>query len=248
MRGRGLVLLALGLLALQVGFHRYSQHYLPELGIVPPVPSTAELGVTAMGDAQYLFRIHTLELQQAGDTFGRVTALYKYDYPALRDWFMQMDTLDARSHFFPALASYYFAQSQHKEDVAYLVDYLDAHTKHDIEHNWWWVVQAAYLSKHKLGDSDRAITIAKRLEGVTSIPLWAQQYPAFIYEQRGEFDDALRIIQDIIASQDDLKPQDLAFMAQFAKTRLKSLETAEKIQQRLQKETTRPPTHTEGAH
>ncbi len=235
MRAHALVICALLLLVLQLAFHHYSQKHLPELGIVPPVPSTEEMAVTSLGDAQYLFRMYALELQQAGDTFGRVTALYKYDYPALKSWFLQMDTLDPYSHFFPALATYYYSQSQHAEDVTYIVDYLDAHTTRDVRANWWWVVQAAYLSKHKLHNSDRAIGIAKRLEGVTGIPMWAQQYPAFLYEQRGEFDDALRIIQNIIDSQEDISPKDFAFMGYFAKERLKKLDAAEKIEKRLKK-------------
>lgn len=233
MHGHGLRILALVFLALQVGFHQFSKHDFPDLGIVPPVPSTEEMAVSSMGDGQYLFRIYALNLQQSGDTFGRVTALNKYDYPALKQWFLQMDTLDARSHFFPALATYYFSQSQNKDDVHYIVDYLQTHSMHDVKANWWWVIQAAYLSKHKLGDMKRAIAIANTLEGVRDIPLWAQQYPAFLYEQSGEFDDALRIIQNIIDSSETLSPQDLSFMAYFAKDRLKKLDAAEKIQQRL---------------
>lgn len=236
MHGHGLRLLALGLLAMQIAFHVYSQRHLPDLGIVPPVPSTEEMAVSALGDEQYVFRIYALNLQQAGDTFGRVTALYKYDYPKLEHWFTQMDTLDARSHFFPSLANYYFSQSQNKDDVNYIVNYLDAHSATDVPHNWWWVVQAAYLSKHKLKDLPRAIAIAKRLEGVHGIPLWAQQYPAFLYEQNGEFDDALRIIQNILDTTETLSPEDLSFMAYFAKDRLKKLEAAEQIEERLKNE------------
>lgn len=236
MHGHGLRALALILLAAQIAFHGYSQRHLPDLGIVPPVPSAQEMAVSALGDPQYLFRIYALNLQQAGDTFGRVTALYKYDYPKLEQWFLSMDTLDARSHFFPALATYYFSQSQNKDDVEYVVRYLDAHTKRDVADNWWWIIQAAYLSKHKLGDLPRAVELAERLEGVRSIPIWAQQYPAFLYEQSGEFDDALRIIQNIIDTSETLSPEDLSFMAYFAKDRLKKLEAAEEIQERITNE------------
>jgi hypothetical protein len=211
-------------LLLQVGFYSYSKHYLPKLGIVPPVPSTQELAIYALGDKQLLFRAFALRLQQSGDTFGRVTALYKYDYPALERWFLRMDSLDNESHFIPTLASYYFAQSQHKPDTRYIIDYLDFHTKGRAQTRWWWVIQAAYLAKHKLKDDARALQLAKRLEGVEGIPLWAQQYPAFLYEQEGEFEAAARIIENIAASSQNISEKELSFMQYFLKERLNKLE------------------------
>jgi len=224
---------AIILLIAQVSFQRASHHYLPNLGIVPPAPSHQEMQLSAFGDTQFLFRIYALMLQQSGDTFGRTTALYKYDYPELKRWFFQMDTLDERSAFFPALASYYFSQSQNASDVIYIVDYLDAHTAKNPRETWWWVVQAAYLAKHKLKNTKRAVAIASRLALLTDIPLWAQQYPAFLHEQMGEFDDALTIMQNILATRDDLSKEDLGFMAYFARDRLHKMEEAAKIAERL---------------
>ena len=234
MRGRGVVIMALCLLGAQVLFQRGSYQHLPELGVLSPVPSNQEMALASFGDAQFLFRIYGLTLQQSGDTFGRSTPLYKYDYPELKRWFFQMDRLDARSHFIPALASYYFSQSQHVGDVTYIVDYLDAHTKDTAYDNWWWVVQAAYLAKHKLKEPDRALAIAERLKNLTHIPLWAQQYPAFLLEQKGEFDDALAIIQNILATRENLSDEDLRFMAYFARDRLNQMDAAAKITERLE--------------
>lgn len=236
MRRRILSITALCLLAAQIGFWHSSNKHLPTLGIVPPAPSKQDLALAAFGDNQFLFRIYGLSLQQFGDTFGRTTALYKYDYPELKKWFFQMDRLDEKSHFIPSLASYYFSQSQHVGDVTYIVDYLDAHTKDKVQTKWWWVVQAAYLSKHKLKDPDRALAIAQRLQHLDTIPLWAQQYPAFLLEQNGEFDDALGIIKNILATREDLSNEDLGFMAHFARDRLGKLEEAAKIAERMKHE------------
>lgn len=217
------------LLLLQIGFALYTKRFLPELGIVPALPTQAEIHVQAMGDPEFLFRRNALMLQQAGDTFGRSTALYRYDYPTLKSWFLLMDGLNNRSNFIPTLASYYFAQSQNSNDVSYIVDYLQAHTQGRVASQWWWVMQAAYLAKYRLKDDARALSIADPLAHATEAPLWVQQYPAFLYEQAGEFDHALHIIETIVQNAPDISEKELSFMQFFVKERLKKLEDAEKL-------------------
>ncbi len=224
-----LSLLALGLFALQIIYQHHTQKFLPDLGIVPPVPSLSELALLSFGDRQFLFRLYSLRLQYSGDTFGRTTALYRYDYPKLNAWFLAMDSLDDRSGAIPGMASYYFAQSQRVGDVTHIVDYLEKRAKRHPENDWWWLVQGAYLAKHKLRDLDRALAIAAPLARMNHIPLWAQQYPAFLHEQRGEFDEAFAIIQHVIDSREHLSEEDLAFMAKFARERLDKLEEAKKL-------------------
>lgn len=222
-------LLIVLLLAFQITFAIHAKKHLPDLGIVPPLPSQAERHSLALGDAQWLFRLYSFRLQQSGDTFGRSTALYRYDYPLLKQWFLALDTLDNRSHLIPTLASYYFAQSQNPEHTRYVIDYLDAHTKDRINTRWWWAVQAAYLAKYRLKDEARALALAERLKDATSAPLWVRQYPAFLYEQAGEFDHALNIIETIVNSAPDLDEKDLKFMQYFVKERLQKLEESKAL-------------------
>jgi len=223
------------LLGLQGGFWYRTHTILPDMGVVPDVPGESTLKALSFGDDQALFRLLALNLQNAGDTFGRFTALYKYDFSKLYHWFTLLDTLDKESNFLPSMATYYFSQSQNKNDVTYIIDYLDQYSKGREKDKWWWTVQGTYLASHKMNDLDRALELAERLDNVRGIPLWAQQMPAFIHEKRGEFDDASVIIQNILKDEKTFSQGELNFMRYFAKERLHKLDEVKKMLESIDK-------------
>jgi tetratricopeptide (TPR) repeat protein len=224
------------LLCLQAGFWNFTRAIKPEMGIVPDVPGEATVRALSFGDEEALFRLLSLNIQSSGDTFGRFTALYKYDFNRLYHWFTLLGKLNNQSNYLPAMASYYFSQTQNPSDVRYLVDYLDEYTNGRAQEKWWWVVQGAYMATHKLKDADRALAVAEKLKGVRGIPIWAQQMPAFIHEDRGEFDEALAIIQEIAKNPQDYTQGELNFMRYFVDERIKRLDQVKKDFDALQKE------------
>lgn len=232
---RAAIALFVVLLGLQGAFWYQTHKIVPAMGVVPDVPSEHTLKALSFGDDQALYRLSALNLQNAGDTFGRFTALYKYDFNRLYHWFMLLGTLDNRSDYLPSMANYYFSQTQNKSDVVYIVNYLEAFAKGRIADKWWWQVQAAYLAQHKLEDLDRALELARPLEEIHTIPLWAQQMPAFVLEKRGEFGDALQIIEGILASEQTLSQGELNFMRYFIEERLGALEKVEPLLKRVDK-------------
>lgn len=235
---RSFIALAVVLFGLQATFWYHTSDVLPDMSIVPDVPSEATVKALSLGDEQFFFRLLGLQLQNAGDTFGRFTALKKYDFNKLYHWFRLLDTLDEHSNYIPSMATYYFSQTQNKPDVKYVVDYLIEHAAHRPEEKWWWLVQAIYLANHKLENPDLALKIANYLTGDYKIPLWAKQMPAFIHEQRGENDAALSIIENLLADQESLTQQELTFMQIFVKDRLNKMEqlqdSFDKAQQHLE--------------
>lgn len=211
--------------ALQGMFWWHTRDNLPELGVVPDVPGKEAVKALSLGDEEFYFRILALNLQNAGDTFGRFTPLNKYDFKKLHAWFTLLDTLNRESSYMPFLASYYFSQTQNVSDTRYIVDYLYEHSADRPEKKYWWLAQAAYLASHKLKDNDLALKVAKPLEQATDAPLWVRQLPAFVHEQRGEMDDALHIMENIAKNSKDIPAGELNFMNYFVKDRLKKLET-----------------------
>lgn len=222
-------------LGLQGAFWFHTRSIMPEMGIVPDVPGEATIKALSFGDDQALYRLLSLNLQNAGDTFGRFTALYKYDFNKLYHWFTLLGKLDNQSNYLPSMATYYFSQTQNKNDVRYIVDYLAEFSKGREKEKWWWTVQGAYLASHKMKDLDKAMMIAQRLENVRGIPMWAQQFPAFIHEKRGEFDDALAIIQNILANEKEFTQGELNFMRYFAAERLNRLDEIKEILESVDK-------------
>jgi hypothetical protein len=224
------------LLSLQAAFWWQSFGRLPDLGVVPPLASHQEMELLSFGDRELYFRIMAFRLNNTGDTFGRFTALKEYNLEKLYHWFSRLDTFNHRSNHLPALAAYYFSQTQKTEDIHYMVDYLYEHSKDDPKHYWWWLTQATYIAMHKLKDSDYALKIASRLEGVTGIPHWAQQMPAFVHEQRGELDGAYAIMRGILEQQETLSQGELNYMRYFMEERLKRVQEVEELLKKKQQE------------
>ena len=229
------VLLLLVFMGLQGAFWWHSHKIRPEMGIVPDVPGEQTVHALAFGDDEAFFRLYALGLQNSGDTFGRFTALYKYDFNKLYQWFNLLDKLNNESNYLPAMATYYFSQTQNPSDTSYIVDYLDNYTKDRAKEKWWWVVQGVYLAEHKMENLERAGALAERLRGVQGIPIWAQQMPAFIHEKRGEFGEALAIIEEIAKHPENYSQGELNFMRYFVDERLGRLDAVKAEFEQIQK-------------
>lgn len=217
------------LLGLQAAYWWYARPYKPDLSIVPNVPNVEAVKAISMGDEEFYFRLLALILQNSGDTFGRSTPLKNYDFTKLSKWFALLDKLDDHSNMIPSMAAYYFSQSQNVQDSRYIVDYLYAHASRDVEHKWWWLVQAIYISMHKLNDMELTLKVAQPLLNA-DVPAWAQQMLAVVYEKRGEMDDALRIMEAIRDHAKQITDADLRYMKYFVEERIKKLDEMQKNQ------------------
>ncbi len=221
---RWLIAVLFALLGAQGAFWWKLHDERPPMEIIEAPPGRAAVSALSLGDEEVFFRLLGEEVQTAGDLFGRFTALFKYDYVRLVEWFDLLDSLNSRSDLIPTLASYYYSQTQYVPDARGVVMYLARHAERDLAHKWWWQVQAIYLANHKLHDRDLALQFAKKLEGRRDLPVWVQQMPAFIYEQRGEMDSAMHIMEDIKNNAQDIPQSELNFMQYFVKERLGALE------------------------
>lgn len=235
MRRRALPLLLAALAALQVCVWWHARELKPRLTVLSEPPRTEVARAMALGDEQFYFRVLALSLQNSGDTFGRFTPLKDYDYQKLTHWFTMLDTLNARSNLVPAMAAYYYSQTQRTSDVRYVVDYLYAHATRDLAHKWWWLVQCTYLAMHRLNDMELALHVARPLLD-PSVPAWAQQMLAVIHEKRGEMDNALAIMETIKQNATQITDSDLKYMHYFIEERLNRLDTVSGIPSRPKEE------------
>lgn len=214
----------LGALTLmQLSFWQQTKDYRPSLDIVPVPPGEQSVEALTFGDDEFYFRVLALQLQNFGDSYGRFTALRNYDYARLYSWMTLLDTLDARSNMLPAMAAYYFSQTQNREDVRYMTDYLYEHATRDVADKWWWLMQGSYLASHKLNDMDLALKMAQPMVN-PDVPAYAQQMVAVVHEKRGEMNDALTIMETIRDNAKYITENDLKFMRYFVENRLHALD------------------------
>ena len=91
-------------LAGQIAFWNDTRTIIPEMSIVADVPGERTVRALSFGDEEAFFRLLGLGLQNSGDTFGRFTPLYKYDYGKLYHWFRLLDGLNHESNFLAGMA------------------------------------------------------------------------------------------------------------------------------------------------
>lgn len=214
--------LLIGVFVAQVVFWSQTRYILPNMDIVPEVPARETVKALSLGDEQFYFRVLALQIQNAGDTYGRFTPLKYYDYEKLSAWFRLLDLLDNKSDYIPTIATYYYSQTQNTADIRYVVDYLQDYVGKRVETKWWWLIQAMYLANHKLEDKALALRVGLPLINARTIPLWARQFPAFIYEQQGDRDQAMYVMNHVLQQYENktLPQADFNFMKYFFEERI----------------------------
>lgn len=199
----------------------------PNLGIVDAAPSQAQVKLESAGDDEFYFRTHVLYLQNAGDSFGRVTPLKDYDFAHLYDWWVLLDDINADANSIPNMASYYFSATQTpKLHAPYIARYLEQHALRDLRTKWWWLGQAMFQANYKVKDTAWAMRIAEHAKDIphdVNVPFWIRQMPAIIHEQQGEYKAACNAMLDILDNYKDIPDSELAFMFYFLKERIAAM-------------------------
>jgi hypothetical protein len=213
----------------QIFFWKQTEKFHPTLEIIPPAPNKYLVSAISFGDKEFLFRILSARLQNSGDVFAGFLALKKYDYSRIYQWMKMLDELNPQSNFVPALASYYYAQTQKTEDTRYIINYLSEHAMRDLDNNWWWLFQAVFIAKNNLRDMKVALDVAQKLSqnNSPSAPFWTKQMPAFIYEEMGDGCMAFSVIENLIKESESgarkITPEEMNFMRYFINERLSRL-------------------------
>lgn len=190
----------------------------PTLGILPDLPQERAVDALAFGDSQFLFRYLALTLQNAGDNGGRVTPLKNYDYEKVVDWLDLLDHLDVHSHWVIAMANGYFGQTQNTADVRPIVQYMQRHVARDPEVKWPWLVNAVYLSRHRLRNDWLALDAARQLASYdyATMNIPSLQMSALILDDLSQYGSAKA---EMLALQADawreFRKEDNAWMAGF---------------------------------
>jgi tetratricopeptide (TPR) repeat protein len=198
---------------------------------VPPVPSVQGAEAFSVGDKAFSYRSFGIMLQNLGDTGGRSTALDDYNYDELSKWFLLLNKLDPESHFVPFLASYYFGAVQDTDKLYPLVDYLSVVGQRPGAQRWRWLGQAVYLARFEMNDLDFALELAHQLAKIEDedAPAWTKQMPAFVYNARGNKEEALAVMMEILrTSADKIHPNEVNHTRDYICNRL--LEESEAAQ------------------
>ncbi len=185
---------------------------------VPPVPDRTGAVMMTLGDPEFSYRVLAQSLQNIGNLGVSTAPLKDYDYHMLGKWFFLLSSLDPVSDYVPTLAAYYFGATRVPADAAVLVRYLAAVGQEPFGEKWRWMVQAIYLAQHRVYNENLALQLAEKLSQMpqsVKMPGWARQMPAFVLEKKGDKAAARALMEDMLRTQKNLSPDDIANMAFF---------------------------------
>ena len=215
-------------LVLQVIFWTFTKDIKPEYDLLPEPANPKYAKLISLGDDEFLFRSLIIRIQNAGDIYAGYEPLRNYDYQKLYDWFIFLDSLNAKSRLTPSLASYVYSNIDDINKINHLINYLEYRGKSSIDDNWWWIFQSIYLAR-KIDDQKRTIELAKLLASNNNpkAPLWTKQMPAFIYAKYDQgclaFFAIKNVIDDLNRKNVEISVDDMNFYRYFINNRLKKL-------------------------
>ena len=206
-------LIVLALAVIQVAFAWSIRSLDPKRDYLSVPPSRLAQDALAFGDTQFLYRTFALEVQNAGDTGGRIVPVKNYDFGRVTGWLEVLDRLDRRSGFGLEMAGGYFGQSQNVADVEPIVRFIMRKVGEDPENRWKALYNAIYLARHRLRDDSLALEVARQLAGYDfeGVEVWAALMPAFILEDHQRYREAMEIVRNAVTrfgsrlSEDDAK-------------------------------------------
>jgi hypothetical protein len=193
-------LLVIALAMLQVAFAWSIRTLDPKRDYLAPPPSAATEAALAFGDPQFLFRIFALDVQNAGDTGGRVVPVKNYDFDRVIGWLEALTRLDPRSDFPIGMAGGYFGLSQDVKDVAPIVRFMMRNVDASPRTRWKLLYDAIYLARHRLKDDDLGLEAARQMASYDfdEVDPWAAFTPAFILEDLGRYEEAQAEVRDAL--------------------------------------------------
>ncbi len=205
------------LLILQVCFSLSFKNKLPVWENIPPPLQQDVTSAISLGDDEFMYRLLGLRLQNLGDASGKNTALAKYDYKLLSQWFYSVSYLNPYSSYVPATVAFYYSQTPRRLGAIYVTEFLRQYFLGDPERRWRWMAHAVYLAKHKIKTMPYALELAEELASydIPNEPLWVKQMPSFILRDMGKKDEARQFMISIMQEDKNISPQELLFMQDY---------------------------------
>lgn len=216
--------LCVALLGMHAGLAEFNRDIHSDPPVMSPPPGDLARKALAFGDDQFLYRRMAIDLQNAGDGGGRVTPISQYNYSYVLGWLRGLAALDPNAAHHFILASRYFSFTPNKADLARLIDFIVDKAAADPERHWFWLTQCIELADHRLGDTERALEIARLVAtyDFQGVPSWVWMFPALLLEKLGRFEEAYDTIEKVRAEKlSRLTPEEINWINEISQ-RLKT--------------------------
>jgi len=190
----------------------------PVLDVLTPPPGLMASKAAAAGDSQFLYRVWALDLQNAGDTGGRVTRMADYNYDFVLGWLRTLQALDPRSHQHDFLAGNYFSLTPNLPDVRRIAEFIAGDVDRNPGEKWMWLARVIEIAVARLKDNEYALLLSQRLVGynLPDMSFILLSLPAIFLEKLGRYAEARESIDGVLeARASTLTPDEKMWIENF---------------------------------
>ena len=156
------VMLAVAL-AVQIGWHVWRPDPRAEVRALRPAPPAAVLRLAALGDETPLARLLMLRLQAHDNQPGVSIPFMELDYDRVAGWLDAIVDLDPRAGYPLLAAARLYGSVPDPARQRVMFELVHRRFLEDPGRRWPWLVHAAVLAKHRLGDPALALRYARAL-------------------------------------------------------------------------------------
>ena len=213
---RSLLLGFLILFSLQLAVH----HNRPSIYEIRYQPLEAPAGLEtyralSMGSEQLLGYLLALRLQLHDSQAGRHLDYELIDYPVLVQWLETISEMSEGTEYPMLLASRIYTASSNPEQLRMILDFVERRFDDDPQTHWRRLAEASVVAKHRLGDLEGALGMARKLAAQpdsVDMPRWARDFEFLLLAELNELETAIAIIQALLQTESISDPDELRFL------------------------------------
>ena len=213
---RPLLLAFLLLLLAQVAHHHLDRDRVESVyrGLGKPFTANLYRGL-AMGSEQLFGYLLAIRLQLHDNQVGRHFNYQVIDYRLLVEWLDQISDTSPGTEYPMLLASRVYTSTGDPEQLRQILGFIERRFDDDPQLHWRRLAEASVAAKHKLGDLDLALRLARKLArqpASVDMPHWARDLEFLLLAELNELESAIAIIQALLQTEAVNDPDERRFL------------------------------------
>jgi hypothetical protein len=213
---RPLLLVFALLLLLQIVCHhaageRFESRY---QGLGQPLSATIYRGL-ALGSEQLFGYLLALRLQLHDNQVGQHFRYSLIDYDLLIDWLDRISDTSLGTEYPMLLASRVYTATDDRQQMREILSFIERRFDDDPQLHWRRLAEASVAAKHKLGDLEMALRMARKLAqqpASIKMPNWARDFEFLLLAELNELESAIAIIQALLQTEAVNDPDERRFL------------------------------------
>jgi hypothetical protein len=213
---RPLLLAFVLLLGAQTVHHHFAHERLDTAyrGLSSPLSAQIYRGL-ALGSRQLFGYLLAIRLQLHDNQVGRHFSYKLIDYRLLIDWLDTITEISPGTEYPLLLASRVYTSTSDLTQLRQILGFIERRFDDDPQLHWRRLAEASVIAKHKLGDLDLALGMARKLASQPAsvvMPAWARDFEFLLLAELNELESAIAIVQALLHTESVNDPDERRFL------------------------------------